>query len=315
MKNMVNRVHLEGRVYEHSLVKKTVQNTESKNYGKDFISGNLEIATDDECLNVVTVHFTYVTAITSKGANNRTYDILNNIINNGKTVVIDGIDAATMVSVDSAVDLNDFYSNRNGGEELVSVKRVEGGFVTIVKSLNEKVAERNQFNVDMIINGTRRVEADPEKDIENDYVVVKGAIFNFRNAILPIELVVKSNDGMRYFEGLDASPSNITFTRVWGPIMSQTIVTRQEEASAFGEPAVRETSRTVREWIIVGSRPEVYEFDDESTITKADIQKAMADREVYLADAKKRAQEFQAARQASPVSVADAAPAQGGFNF
>ena len=48
MRKAENNCRVEGRVYEHDLQLKTVQNKESANYGKEFIGGTLDIATDDE---------------------------------------------------------------------------------------------------------------------------------------------------------------------------------------------------------------------------------------------------------------------------
>ena len=319
MKKAINREHIEGYVYEHNLAIKTVQNTESKNYGKEFINGTLDIQTDEAGLNVVTVAFTYVTEVTSKGTKNETYTTLKNIIENGKTVLVDGKDAATKVRIDTALGLNDFYTSRNGEETLVSVKRNDGGFVHATNKLGEE-ATRNTFEFDMLINGTRLVEADEEKHIDADYLIVKGAVFNFRNAILPVELVVKSAGGIKYFESLDASPSNLVFTKVWGKIESQTIVDKREEESAFGDAAVKEYTRTVREWVITGTAKETYEIGDEKNgITADEIKTAMADREVYLADVKKRADEYQASKAANMSTTATpsagATAAAGGFNF
>lgn len=42
-----------------------------------------------------------------------------------------GVDRATKLRVDSAIGLNEFFSTRTGTEELVSVKRNEGGFVHV----------------------------------------------------------------------------------------------------------------------------------------------------------------------------------------
>ena len=42
MKKIINKVHVEGRVYDFDLAEKTVQNTESKFYGKPFIGGTIE---------------------------------------------------------------------------------------------------------------------------------------------------------------------------------------------------------------------------------------------------------------------------------
>ena len=318
MRKVLNKEHIEGRVYEHNLTIKTVQNKESKNYGKEFIGGTLDIATDEDCLNVVTITFTYVTETTAKGAKNDTYAALKNIIETGKTVLVDGKDVATMVKVDTALALNDFYTSKNGQETLVSAKRNEGGFVHIVTKLADP-AVRNTFEMDMLINGTRLVEADEEKRIAADYLIVKGAVFNFKNAILPVEFIVKNPNGIKYFEGLDASPSNMTFTKVWGKINSETIKTVKEEVSAFGDAKVTEYERTIKEWVITGTANEPYEIDDEQNgITMDEIKKALADREVYLADVKKKQDEYQASKGtagAGALGGTGVTAAQGGFNF
>ena len=171
----------------------------------------------------------------------------------------------------------------------------------------------------MLINGTQYIEADEERNIAEDYLIVKGAVFNFKNDILPVELICRNKGGIKYFESLDASPQNLTFTKVWGKITSQTIVRRVEEESAFGEPAVKEYTRTSREWVITGtSKPDaVYEIgDSEKGITTEDIKKAMADREVHLADVKRRQDEYQASKNAGATTNVTSAPAAaGGFNF
>ena len=318
MRKTINKENINGRIYDHSLAIKTVQNKDSENYGKEFIAGTIDVATDEECLNVLSVHYSYVTEKTKKGGTNNTFVALKNIIENGKTITSNGKDEATMVSLSPSLDINDFYTNRNGQEELVSAKRNEGGFVTIVNKLPDE-SVRNTFEFDMLINGVEYVEADAEKHIDADFVKVKGAIFNFRNDILPVELVCKNPGGMKYFESLDASSSNPTFTKVWGKINSETIVTRKEEESAFGEPSVKEYTKTSREWVITGtSRPDaVYEIGNPETgITAEDIQKAKANREVYLADVKRRNDEYQASKTTASATVTATAPAAaGGFNF
>lgn len=75
MKAMINETHIEGLLYEHSLELKTA-GERAKNPGTKFITGTINIATDDACLNIVPVHFTYVTATTSKGNTNATFGIL-----------------------------------------------------------------------------------------------------------------------------------------------------------------------------------------------------------------------------------------------
>jgi len=321
MRKAINKERIEGRLYDISqLALKTVQNSESKHFGEEFIGGSIDIATDDDCLNIVTVHFAFVQATYKSGKANSTFGVLKNLIENGKTVLVDGKEEASMVRVDATLALNDFYTQRNGEEVLVSAKSNNGSFVNIVSKLADEDA-RNTFEYDMLINGTRYVEADEERNIKEDFLVVKGAVFDFRNSILPVELVVHNKGGIKYFESLDASPKNLVFTKVWGKINSGTIVDRREEESAFGEPAIKEYSKTIREWVITGtSKPDaVYEIGDEQNgITEEEIKKAMADREVYLAGVKKRADEYQASRNsgnAGTSNVAAAPAAQGGFAF
>ena len=314
MRKVLNRERVEGRVYDHKLAIKTVQNSESKNFGKEFIGGTLDVATDEAGLNIVTVYFTYVTETNSKGKN-ATYTALKNIIESGKTILADGFDAATMVKIDTALAINDFYTSRNGEETLVSAKRNEGGFVNIVNKLSDE-SVRNTFEMDMLINGTRLVEADEEKKIEADYLIVKGAVFNYREAILPVEFIVKNPSGIEYFESLDASQSNMIFTKVWGKINSETIKTIRTEESKFGEAKVTESERSVKEWVITGTANEPYEIGDTTNgITIEELKKALADREIYLADVKKRQDEYQASKVAPSVGNAGVSAAQGGFNF
>ena len=320
MRKTLNREHIEGRIYDHSLAFKKVQNPDSANHGKDFIGGTIDIATDEEGLNVVTVNYTYITEFFSKsGKKDSRFTALKNIIENGKTILADGKDAATMVKIDPALALNDFYTNRNGEETLVSAKRNESGFINIVTSLDKNEKNRSTFEMDMLINGTEYVEADEEKHIKADYLKLKGAVFAFNGAILPVEFVVKDQGGIKFFEGLDASPTNLFFTKVWGNIENQTIVTRKEEESAFGEPSIKEYTRNIREWVVTGAKGEGYEIGDaENGITEEEIKKAMADRNIYLADVKKRQDEYNANKDKGTAAMSNAAsaPAQaGGFNF
>lgn len=318
MKYKQNSERIEGRIYQHDLAIKTVQNQSSQNFGKEFIAGTLEVAVDDAGLNVIPVHFTYVTEVTSKGQTNRTFTVLKKIIDEGKTIITDGMDEATKVRIDTALALNDFYTN---DDSLVSVKTNEGGFVTIVNELSGE-NERNTFSADMVITGVTRIEADEEKNIKEDYVTVKGAIFNFRGDLLPLEFIVKNAGGMKYFEDLGASNSEPVYTKVWGRINCETKTTIVEEESAFGEAAVKKYERKTKEWVITGTAKVPYEFGDEEILTGEELTKAMQAREVMLADIKKRSEEYKAQKAAgntnsAPKAQTGAKPAAkaGTFNF
>ena len=311
MRKAQNTERIEGRIYQHDLTVKQVQNQASENFGKDFISGNIEVATDEELLNVIKVHFTYVTETSKSGTKNATYATLKKIIDENKTCVTVGKDAATKVRIDTALALNDFYNNN---DELVSAKTNEGGFVTIVNELGEP-KERNTFSVDMVITGVTHVDKDDEKNVK-EHALVKGAIFNFRNDLLPVEFKVENEAGIKYFDDLGASGSEPVYTRVWGKIISETKTTTQEVESAFGEAAVRTYRNTNKEWVITGTAKVPYDFGDENILTVEELTKAAQNREVYLADVKKRAEEYKASRAAGTTPAAGTtATKTADFNF
>ena len=311
MKKMTNTTHIEGLLYEHKLeVRESGPN--SKNPGTKFIMGTVDIATDDACTNIVPVHFTYVTATTAKGATNATFTTLMNIVD-GKygSVMGSGKENAVKLRIDSALGLNEFYVDRNGQEELVSTKRNEGGFVHVADALAEDENTRNTFKCDMLITGVKEVEADEEKKLPAK-AIVRGAIFDFRGSLMPVEFSAINPKAMAYFMGLDASNANPTFTCVWGRQVSETIVKEIRTESAFGEDEVREVKNTRKDFVITGAAKEPYAWDDMSTLTANEVAEAVAARETYLATIKQRQDEYKASKAAT---TAAAAPAKTGFNF
>lgn len=309
-KSFINNTHIEGVLYEHDLQAKVSGDT-SKNPGTPFITGTISIATDDAMTNIVPVHFTYVTATFGSGKPNDTYTTLNNIVNGTYgSYMKDGADKAVKLRIDSALGLNEFYTERNGKEELVSAKRNEGGFVHKVDTLDEDEKVRNTFKADMVITCVTHIDADDERNTP-EKCVVKGAIFDFRKSLMPVEFTVLNPMAMNYFEGLEASNSNPTFTCVWGRQISQTISRTITEESAFGEPSVRTVTSQRKDFVITGANKETYVWDDEEFMTATELQTLIAARETYLASIKQRQDEY----EASKAAAATAAPNKGGFNF
>lgn len=315
MRKIANTCNIEGKIYQHKLEIKQVQNKDSANFGKEFISGTIDVATDDENLNIVQVHYTYVSPTLSNGNENKTYSVLKKIID-GCNTVLDSGENATRVRLSPAVAINDFYTtDRQTGEEvLASPKRLEGGFASIVPQVNAKESARSRFTTDMLIKGTKLIEADEERNIPEDYLQIEGYIFNFRNEIFPITYTVRRQDGISYFENLGATSKTPVFIKVWGSIVSKVTKTTKTIESAFGEPEVREYESTFKEYVVTGAGPEPYEIgtDKESDLTIDEIKTALANRDTYLADVKTRAEEYKASKNAG--SAAPAAKT-GGFNF
>ena len=310
MKKMINSTHVSGYLYEHKLELRE-SGPNSKNPGTKFIMGNVDIATDEACTNIVSVHFTYVTATTKKGATNATFTTLMNIID-GKfgSIMANGKDNAVKLRIDSALALNEFFTERDGKEELVSTKRNEGGFIHVADALEEDENTRNTFKCDILITGVKEVDADPEKGLPAK-AIVRGAIFDFQGALLPVEFSAVNPGAIKYFVGLDASNANPTFTCIWGRQISTTVVKQIRTESAFGEDEVREVKNTRKDFVITGAAKEAYAWDDESSLTAAEVAEAAAARETYLATIKQRQAEYKASKNAA----AAVAPTKAGFDF
>ena len=295
MRKNINTTRIEGRIYQHDLAIKKVQNQKSENFGKEFISGNIDVAVDEEGMNIIQVHFTYVTEVTKKGAKSATFTILKSIIDEGKTWIADGKDEATKVRIDTALAL---YDNFTQDGVHISLKTNEGGFVNIVTELCDE-SERNKFSTDMVITNIKRVEADEEKHINEDYVSVRGAVFNFRNDVLPVEFVVHNPAGMKYFESLEVSESEPIYTKVWGKIDWTPEIGTYIEESAFGEAAVHTSQRKKREWVITGAAKVAYDFGEENVLTRDELKQAIQNRQIYLTDVKNRRDEYNAQKAAT----------------
>lgn len=308
-KKMLNNTHIEGRLYEHKLENK-LSGPDSKNPGTAYIGGSIDIATDDAGLNIVSVNFTYSTPKFNSGKDNPTYAILQNIIDGKvKSVMADGADEASTIRVDSALGLNEWYVQ---DDQLISIKRNEGGFVHVNETLNADEGKRNIFECDMLITSFRRIEADEENETP-EKGIVKGAIFNFRNELLPVEFSIFNPNGMDFFEGLNASNAEPIFTKVWGHQLSNTTIVKTVEENAFGgEANVTETKRTKKDFVISGTSVDPYDWDTEETLLASELKDKIAERETklatLLADAKKR--------QASNGGTATTGtPKAGGYDF
>lgn len=306
-----NETHIEGYVFDHTLEKK-VTGPQSKNPNTEYITGVVNVATDEKCENVIPVHYTYITATTSKGGADSRYAVLKNLLDGAPTVAHDGKDKATKVRIDSAIALNEWFRDVKD-EKPVSIMRNEGGFIHIVSELNDDEKARSKFKVDMLITNVRDVEADPEKGLD-EKVVVRGAIFGFRKDLLPVEFSVTGKGGMQYFRNLEVSNKHPVFTQVWGVQVSRTLKLITTTESAFGDDEVSIHETSTKDMVITGCLKDPYLFDDEDTITAAELSQAMSDRELYLASIKQRQIEYQASKNAGK-SAATVSAATTGYDF
>ena len=314
MRKIINRNHVEGYLYQHKLEKK-VTGANSKAPNTTYITGTIELVTDNAMTNIVPIHFTYVTALTKSGSENRTFKTLSNIIDENICAVMKhGKDKAQKFVVDTAMDVNEFYVEREGKEELVSSMRNEGGFISSVDALNEDEKARATFDSDIIIYKVQHFDEDPEKELP-EKAIVNGYVMNFRNDFLPVKYTVFNANAIAYFEDLEASEKHPVFTRVRGQQVSTVIVIRKEEEGAFGESYVREFTNSHKDFVINWAKKEPYEIGEDCDVSPAEIKKGLADRETNLATRKKEREEYLANKNNTPSAFANNASDDSEFKF
>ena len=117
---------------------------------------------------------------------------------------------------------------------------------------------------------------------------------------------------MKHFEDLGVTGAEPIYTKIWGRINCGTIINEKKEESAFGESSVRTYERKVKEWIITGTAKVPYEFGDEKILTADEVTKAIQNREIMLAETKKRSEEYRANKNSGAATiVATATPKKG----
>ena len=312
----INTEKIEGYVYStgsgFNQLSERVSGENSKNPGTKYIAGDLDIAVDEAGLNVVTIHYTYVTELYKSGQTNSTYNALKRIIDAPeKTWVNSGKNDAFKVQCTGvALAVNDFIAA--DGSKVAAIRN-ENGFCLIVNELGPE-NERNTFSADMLITKVTHIEANPEKNIPEDFATVSGAIFGYGPVIIPVSFAVRNAQGIKHFEDLEATPSNPVFTKVWGRINCMTIKTERREESAFGEASVQTYERKSREYLITGTSKVPYDFGDEGVLTVTDVNKMTQDRQVMLAEVEKRFNERQANKTAKGAAAIPNMPVpEGGF--
>lgn len=298
MRKNLNRETITGRLFDHTLEAKVSQK------GVPYIGGVLEIAVDEEGLNVIPVTFTYVAeTYPSSGKANKNYPVLQQLLN-AKTWKTNGKDEAVIVKCDSAtLGVNNFVG-RDG--KMVAAMRNEGSFVSIVTKLPDE-AERATFSVDIIIN--KVAEKEDAEGNSLGYDEVGGRIFCYPGMAVPVTLIVRVPEGIKYFEGLDASNDNLIYTNVRGKIESITTTKQIVEESAFGGDSVRTVERTTKAWVIEKANPVPFDLGSEETMTEEDVAAAVQAYNVHLAEVQKNYDEYQAKKGSAPAASTASAPA------
>lgn len=262
----------------------------SKNPGQDYISGVISIATDDEALNVVQVHFSFVTPEWGKtGKKNPNYDFLLDLIERQENGTLKTFEKyktdAEKITVTGDLSLNEFVDKE---DNFVSVKQLRGTFIGNMSARDTMGAF---FDLEALVSNVALREVEDG----DDYMNISGYAFNFRNELLPIQLTVRVPGGIQFFENADISNKNPFLGKLSGQVVSNIITVAKDESDLDGFGEAKPTTRSIRAWDVVSAR-KTMEFGEEDDLTLEEMKKLVADRAEHEAEVRKQIEERKAAR-------------------
>jgi hypothetical protein len=197
------------------------------------------------------------------------------IVDEYKSIASHGREEADKVRVtQGSIGLNEYYGQ---DDKLKSFPQVNTNFVNRLTAA-EEFNPRAEFDVEVFV---KSVAPEIKNEDETGRVKLQGIIPVYGGKVIPFTFLV-SQEGSEYVQDNYEVGQTV---RVYGDIINFKETKKTEQAVAFGKPKEKVTYNTVREYVITGG-DEPYEEDNVNTYSLETIQKAMVERETYLAEMK-----------------------------
>jgi len=143
LKQMLNRVTIQGTLMDNSLENKVDKN------GRKYLSGELEIMTDNEYIIPVTV-FAY--ELKTSGEKNTIYERLAKLLDYPSARTVGIAKAPKIVVSNGRIEDNSFYSDRDN--RIVNNWRISGSFI---RAAANDAVNQNSFEVQGVIASIKEV--------------------------------------------------------------------------------------------------------------------------------------------------------------
>lgn len=197
------------------------------------------------------------------------------VVEEYKSVASHGREEADKVRITQGrVGVNEYY-----GQDgiLRSFPELSSNFFNRL-SAGDTFNPRAEFEVEIFV---KSVVPEIKNDDETGRAKVNAIIPMYGGKVIPFEFVV-GEDGAGFVED-NYTPG--TTAKVFGNIVNFKEVKETEVEVAFGKPQKKISTKTIREYLITGGH-DPYEEDDAKAYSVETIQKAMVERETYLAELK-----------------------------
>ncbi len=238
LKQMLNRVTIQGTLMDNSLENKVDKN------GRKYLSGELEIMTDNEYIIPVTV-FAY--ELKTSGEKNTIYERLAKLLDypSARTV---GIAKAPKIVVSNArIEDNSFYSDRDN--RIVNNWRIGGSFI---RAAANDAINQNSFEVQGVIASIKEV-VDREGNNTDTYDL-KLLNVGFGNRVNELTLRFDDPAAVKYIND-NYNPGDLV--TLCGQIVYEQHERVIEKELGFGEPLKQTFTNTVRLLRITAGTPPV----------------------------------------------------------
>lgn len=256
------------------------------------IRGSIIVLTDVATQNTVEVHFIPQAKVYSTGKENNNYKVLEQIMNEEKTVEKVGEKDAARVRLTASLTTNAYYSRRDNSDELTLTEglQVKGNFI----HLDNKVIPTCGFNVECLYKGM-----EPELNRAGEPTgrqTIKVDIFDdYRQYFFPLTFKIEMPEGIDFLQ--TQCMEGESYLELSGQIINKTVeAVKESSAMAFGVSVQVSAPRTIREILITGAQ-----MPKDLPMTEEEMTKARQNRQTFLAETKNRALEKESKKDSTNV--------------
>lgn len=275
LRQATSKLSVEGILAESTLEEVTKD-------GKTSIRGNVVIQTTPE--NQITVNV-FINKLTNAGTENKAYKGIETVMNNYKSIAEVGIDEATKVRITGGqVEPNTYYDNQ--GMEHSNV-RYRSNFFSSLKA-TEELEPKADFEIEMYINSIVPEIKDEE---ETGRIIVNGIVPLYSGCEV-IKLIATNEeiDGLNWAEAISDSYEPGQTGRFYGKIVNEKIPV-VKKIPMLGGAVREEVSYKYNNGLLITGASNPYDEEDPNAYSLDAIKKGMAERELALAEKKKKAME------------------------
>jgi len=261
-----NEVKLVGLVYDKSKLE-VKQFDDKKNVGKKYwaVTGDIAIKVNDAIhyANVFQREFNEKDGVKTE---NRQFKAWKTVIDEYKTVMVDGEEEADVVALNNAQRALNEYGSPTG--ELVSSDRIRAQYITRLDKSKDWTPEATFIQELYVVSQRKETKKDDDGEFfETGNLILTGYTPDYQGNVVPFDIYVEGDDKVSYVE--DNYVNGVT-VKVHGNIIQKKFTTTKEvKATGFGKPKIETYTRYQTLYSVEGGNdPEDYHDADDTEVAE-----------------------------------------------